>query len=65
MSFGYRPSDGVNVTWIAANEIAGLWTASLDTIARNLSEGSYSMSVRSSDRSGNEEVKTGRCQDYR
>ena len=58
LSFGYRHSDDSETTWIVAKKVADSWTASLNTLdpGLNLSEGSYSLRVRSSDLAGNEEV---------
>ena len=58
LSFGYRHSDDLETTWIVAEKVADSWIASLNTLdpGLNLSEGSYSLSVRSSDLAGNEKV---------
>ena len=54
LSFGYRHSDNGTVTWFDGIKRADSWTASLDTV--DLPEGIYSVSVRSADFAGNEEV---------
>ena len=61
LSFGYQHSDDLEVTWIVAEEFADSWTASLNTLdpGLNLDEGTYSLSVRSSDFAGNEKVSLG------
>ena len=52
VDFGYAKSDGGDVTWLNATGGDGSWVASLDTT--EIGDGSYNLSVRSTDFAGNQ-----------